>query len=815
MKVFFRILTTVLLLEISSIAFSQVDTLPINIRELLDKTSISYDTIQNHKLVISTGRTTKSVDELPVTIYIISHEDIVKNGYVTLCDVLKMVPGIRVSQPHSGEFGEAFMQRGMLGNTYTKILLNGVDIKPSAPTGMPLGANIPVRQAERIEIVYGPAAASYGNDACVGVVNIVTKQKCEKTFACADVVTGTGDYHYLNFMAGGKFGRGKHVAQYIVYGTNLRYKNMNILDYDEDDIYNRWNYFEQRSLPFEYVDPSNGQKVSVMPKQVTQDMLDNPKIIGQMKQFREIMGYSSGWKGDTWYPEMSRISQEAAQAGIELKYSGITVSYNYLYRMDFSSLGQTPMLFSYSDPDYMMGEKIIRACIAGDWTFGKFSTNTVAKYFRYRMDDNSQRGVCYSPLVQYMYGAGDDFGIEENMSYQASKNLNFMAGMSYQYTGVLPMTNESPYKFDKKAYKWFSNSVDYTDPIFGDFGIYPFTYYTSGLYGQVVWDWKIFSTTAGIRYDYNSNWGSTTNPRIATLVKLTDRLTFRVSRGYAYKAPSAQQLYGCTGVDASITLNKVYQFLGYPTKDTALVAFQQVPAKKLKPENVASTEFGLRYYLNNSNYMELVAYTNRVTNPIDRCWGPLDTTVYHGIGSTAASLDFYSRTYQNLDNSTVKLRSFQFIMVLKDCVRPIHLNVDLGLTYSTGHEKIYDNNFENPDSDNNQLSHIRQTPKYMGQLAFNITFLKIMHLRAENVYCSKWARKYYSSPDNELYWSKPYYNLDLTYSLDVSKNLHAMIKVTNVFNTQYGGIDSKDMDVDLKYNPQLLRNLRLILSYEF
>ena len=119
MKAFFRILTTVLLLEISSIAFSQVDTLPINIRELLDKTSISYDTIQNHKLVISTGRTTKSVDELPVTIYIISHEDIVKNGYVTLCDVLKMVPGIRVSQPHSGEFGEAFMQRGMLGNTYT------------------------------------------------------------------------------------------------------------------------------------------------------------------------------------------------------------------------------------------------------------------------------------------------------------------------------------------------------------------------------------------------------------------------------------------------------------------------------------------------------------------------------------------------------------------------------------------------------------------------------------------------------------------------------------------------------------------------
>ena len=48
--------------------YSQTDTLPINIRELLDKSSIVYDTTTNDKLVISVGRGSNSVDELPVTV---------------------------------------------------------------------------------------------------------------------------------------------------------------------------------------------------------------------------------------------------------------------------------------------------------------------------------------------------------------------------------------------------------------------------------------------------------------------------------------------------------------------------------------------------------------------------------------------------------------------------------------------------------------------------------------------------------------------------------------------------------------------------
>ncbi len=811
-------------------AQAQVDTLPINLREILDKSNISYEEVVNDKLVISAGRTTKSVDELPVTLYIITHDEIIRNGYVTLCDVLKSVPGIRVSQPHSGEFGEGFMQRGLFGNTYTKILLNGLDIKPSAPTGMPLGANIPIRQADRIEIIYGPAAASYGNDACSGVINIVTKQDFSKPFADADVVTGTGDYHYVNFMAGGKFGRGKHVAECMIYGTNLRYKNMNITDYDNDDLYNRWNYFEQRATPFVCAIDS------FMPTEMTAARLAKLPLMSPfvqspadaLPQYREIMGYTSGWHGDTCYPDFARIQQEAAQAGIELKYRGVTLSYNYLYRKDFSSIGQTPMLFRYDDSNFMQGEKIIRAAITGSWNFGKLSTTTVLKYFRYRMDDNSQRGVCYSPLVQYMYGAGDDAGFEEHITYEINKKISFGVGVLYQYSGVLPTTNESPNKFPKQKYKTFAKTVNYSDPIFGEFGYYPYAFYTNGAYGQIECQPidKLF-LTGGVRYDFNSLWGSTTNPRIAMLYKITDRLSFRASRGYAYKAPSAQQMYGCTGVDASITVNAIMTSLGQPKVDTSLVAYQQVPAGKLQPEKIASTEFGLRWYLTNDNYLEAVAYTNRVRNPIDRCWGVLDTMYtnrhkYHaaGMGSTAVynkdpkDNTQWTRTYRNVEDAEIKLHGYQFIMVFKNLIPSVKLNINSGFTLTMGHEDIYDQNFAD-DSQFDRSDHIRQTPRYQAQLAFDVTLLKIMNLRAENVYCSKYARKYYSSPDNDLFWAPGFYCLDLSLGLHIGKNLYGMVKVTNVLNTRYGGIDSKEMDVDIPYNPQQLCNMRLCLSYEF
>ena len=168
--------------------------------------------------VISASRSSKRIGELPITIYVVTREDIIRNHYNSLIDVVKSLPGIRVSQPGSGELGESFQLRGLIGNLYTMILINGLPIKPSAVIGMPVLSQLPIRQAERIEIIYGPAAAVYGADAVSGVINIITKEADKGTFVMGDISLGQFDYRSSNFMVGGKTGKNKNIMQYSFYG---------------------------------------------------------------------------------------------------------------------------------------------------------------------------------------------------------------------------------------------------------------------------------------------------------------------------------------------------------------------------------------------------------------------------------------------------------------------------------------------------------------------------------------------------------------------------------------------------------------------
>lgn len=739
---------------------------------------------------ISAGRSLRSVDELPVMVYIISREDIKRAGYITLCDVLKTVPGIRVSQPHSGEYGETFIQRGMLGNNYTKILLNGSDIRPSGPSGMPLGANIPVRDAERIEIIYGPASAGYGNDACGGVINVVTRSSAERSFGQADMVVGSGGYTYFNFNAGAKFGRGKHVAEYVLYGSRLQVQNLNI--FSQSDVYSPWHYLEQNNTPYLYYD-SDRNAVTVPVAEMNQD------IFNQTKKSSAIAGYMANYSGTFEQAEINNIPQSAEQMGFDIRYRGLTLSYNHLYRADFSSLGLSTMLYNYSDPNAKIGENIDRYSLSGSWNMGKFSTNTLLYYLRYRLDENSYRYVNWSTYPQYTYGASDDLGAEENITYNLTKGLDIAAGVSFKYCGVLPLTNECKDRFPVSAYHMFANSVDYQDDLFGSFGINPFTYYNTGGYIQAVYDWKIFSFTLGARYDYNSIYGKSFNPRVALLGKITDKLSMRVSQGYAYKAPSPEQMYCCTAVDASVS--------GY-----SMISYHHVSSGELSPEKITSTEVGLRYYVSQKNYMELVFYTNKIKDPLLRAWILFDTTKYSGIGS--ASYRNLTRTYINEKNATTSLRGYQFAFVLRDLFAPFNVNVRGSYTLSMGHENVSNDN--GGENSINRVDFIRQTPRHYGQLAFDFRFLKVFTLTAENIYCSEWARKYYLSLSEAKFNQEPsFYNLDLTLALKIGARLSLTFKTLNVFNAEYGGIDMKEMDVDLPYNTQLGRTYRMGICFDF
>ena len=99
---------------------------------------------------------------------VIGKREIRDYNYRTLVEALKFKPGIMVSEPGNGETGNHFYQRGLWGNSYSKILLNGMPISPSVTSGMPINEMLYLKHAESIEVVYGPASAVYGADAFAG-----------------------------------------------------------------------------------------------------------------------------------------------------------------------------------------------------------------------------------------------------------------------------------------------------------------------------------------------------------------------------------------------------------------------------------------------------------------------------------------------------------------------------------------------------------------------------------------------------------------------------------------------------------------------
>ena len=132
-----RTITHLLLFCLACTAFAQEATEPTDSVHLQTKALGIDDIISSVDLqgqdvkMVSGNRFPIAAADLPFSTYVITAEEIRDNGYETLVDALKMAPGIRVSQPGSAIEGETFLMRGLLGNTYAKILIDDVPIKPS------------------------------------------------------------------------------------------------------------------------------------------------------------------------------------------------------------------------------------------------------------------------------------------------------------------------------------------------------------------------------------------------------------------------------------------------------------------------------------------------------------------------------------------------------------------------------------------------------------------------------------------------------------------------------------------------------------
>jgi outer membrane receptor for ferrienterochelin and colicins len=107
-------------------------------------------------------------------------------------------------------------QDQVLGSGLTMNGLSGQNIKflvDGVPVIGRLDGNIDISQlnlnnVERIEVVNGPMAASYGTDASGGVINLITRQQVDKPLhAGANVLYESVGHYNLDFLSGYNTGK--------------------------------------------------------------------------------------------------------------------------------------------------------------------------------------------------------------------------------------------------------------------------------------------------------------------------------------------------------------------------------------------------------------------------------------------------------------------------------------------------------------------------------------------------------------------------------------------------------------------------------
>ena len=767
-------------------------TLPTEIQKLeVGDLALPDDT--SEMSVTSASRSSKKIGDLPITIYVVTREEILQNHYYSLIDVLKNLPGIRVSQPGSGELGESFQLRGLIGNLYTLILINGLPVKPTAVIGMPILAQLPIRQAERIEVIYGPAAAVYGADAVSGVINIITREADKGTFVLGDVSVGQKEFRNTDFMIGGKTGKNKNILQYSFYGGLSEMSDQNIKK-GYDEVYNPLPYLQTRGVKY-----TIGTQ-TYEPIEITDNILLNAGI--NPSDFIRN-NYEPNYQGELTSPAMENLPSESNLLGFQLRYRGVGLSFNNMYRRSHSSLGQSTYLFKYNNPQNFWGESIRSTTLSysHDWT-PKFSTTTNLSNLWYKMDNNTSMGVSFIDYRDkvYRYSESADILFEQLFTVMPSSQLEIISGITFQHSTLLKQTSFLDAPFNPRDYKNFSGKISAFDPVSGIFGLNSGIHRDFSLFTQTYYSLKSFRFMGGIRVDNNSQYGTSVSPRLAGLYVANRKTAFRSSIGFAYKAPPASMAWQSLAYKAGANYDSLF--------------YLYIPNPKLEPEKYMSVELGLIKNYNERISLNLSVYYNVIKNLImDRHIQLSELNLPLAIIESDTS-SVLSKT-NNL-KAVSRLYGLQATLKFNDIIRSVHMNAELSLAFAKSSESFPDILEIAGNVLDNFLGNFKLMPAHFGQLKIQMKPAKNLYLQVSSIWESSWLRVII--PFKDLYKGiikdmDGFYSMDVVANYKIGSNLSSFVKVSNIFDERYGGPVYSGMNTPLPYSPQSGRTIQIGLTY--
>jgi outer membrane receptor protein involved in Fe transport len=510
---------------------------------------------------IATGNL-QALRRAPAVASVITAADIAAMGATDLDQVLESVPGIHVNRtPNSNS--PLYVVRGIVSPYTPQILMlqNGIPIT-TAYVGNKgnIWGGYPVEHIARIEIIRGPGSALYGADAFSGVINIITKGPAEAHGSEIGARAGSFGTYDAWAQHGGKLGP-VEVAAYLRMGRTDGFDSTIAADAQTRN------------------DKLFGTHASLAPgglnNQVKSQDANLELVYGL---WRARLGYKKRYDMGTGGGIASALDPVGRQRSERITSS--------LAWADPQLTRDWGLGASLSTQQYSQEVTTLYRLLPPGATFptGVFVNGMIGAPETWERSYRLSGYADYNGLSGHhlRIGAGhDDIDLYR---VREQRNFNYAAnGTPIPLPGVIETTNTTPFMRPQRR------KIDY-------------------VYLQDEWnlakDWNL---TAGVRHDQYSDFGGTTNPRLALVWDASFDLTAKLLYGRAFRAPAFLESYGISNPVA----------LGNPN---------------LKPERNATTELSFAWQARSDATVNLTFYRYDMKDIIRTVVNPIP-----GTGATYAN----------------------------------------------------------------------------------------------------------------------------------------------------------------------------------
>ncbi len=498
----------------------------------------------------------------PAVATVITARQITAMGATDLDQVLESVPGLHVNRSINN-LAPLYMVRGIVSQFTPQLLVlqNGIPITTLYHGNKGnIWGGYPVEHIARIEIIRGPGSALYGADAFSGVVNIITKAAADTPGTTFGVQAGSFDSRDGWVQHGGKVGA-VDVALYARHGRTNGFKRT--VDADA----------QSRN------DTLAGTHASLAPGSVN--------VGNEATDANLDLGWGA-WRARAGYKLRDKVGTGAGIAG-----ALDPVGYSRTERSTFDLSWAEPHLsdnwgatIQLSNLRYVQEVPMPYVLFPAGQRFptGLFPNGMLGAPETWESTWRLSALATYSGLAghQLRFGIGhDDLDLYRT---RERRNFNYAPnGLPIPLPAVIDVTSTTPFLLPHRRLN------DY-------------------VFVQDEWnlarDWAL---TAGLRHDRYSDFGSTTNPRMALVWDASLDVTAKLLYGRAFRAPAYVESYGIT--------NPVV--IGNP---------------RLKPERNNTLEMALAWQANADLQWNLSLYRYAMSNIIRTLPNPVA-----GTGATYAN----------------------------------------------------------------------------------------------------------------------------------------------------------------------------------